>query len=276
MKASAILTIILVSASYTQNLALSKPGEGASAGSEKEKTAIKAFMSQKALAPVEYLLLVGNSKAKDIDELRSSYQSFLLDISKFRKSEKSQKRILSALFYKVHRKYLKSYQELASFSELIADGSYNCLTGTALYALALNELNINYEIIERKYHIYLKVATDEGEILIESTDPINGFITSAKEIAERLAGYDEEQNGKAVFAYTGEVNNAIDLYQMVGLHYYNAAIKHFNKLELRPAYVAVQKALIFYESERLKDFRNLIGEAYAVGRRVALNDIKGD
>jgi hypothetical protein len=52
----------------------------------------------------------------------------------------------------------------------------------------------------------------------------------------------------------------IDLYQLIGLHYYNLAIKSFKVDDFRKSYVAINKALIFHKSPKLFTFLNFLLE----------------
>src|SRR6187455_1654352 len=77
------------------------------------------------------------------------------------------------LFDKTRNRFLRNYAEYATFSETLTRGKYNCLTGTALYALLLNHFNIPYQVIETNYHIFLVAETENGRVLLEATDSEN-------------------------------------------------------------------------------------------------------
>src|SRR5688500_3104570 len=63
------------------------------------------------------------------------------DISNFIKKlerkeiQKKSTEFIRRLFVKTHQEFLRHYTQYASFSETLDKGRYNCLTGTALYAL---------------------------------------------------------------------------------------------------------------------------------------------
>ena len=73
---------------------------------------------------------------------------FIIKLEEKKLSSKNDKEFLHYLFYKTHRKLLKQYTEYCPFDALIKDGTYNCLTGTALYAVLLNHFNFEFEVIK--------------------------------------------------------------------------------------------------------------------------------
>ena len=101
------------------------------------------------------------------------------------KPRKSDRIFLKSVFSLTHRQLLKTYQQYADFSEIFNGGRYDCVTATALYSLLLEELGYSHAIYETKYHVFLLVESSEGQFLIESTDPINGFEYQKERIKER-------------------------------------------------------------------------------------------
>ena len=80
--------------------------------------------------------------------------SFLGKLENRRNSTKSDVDFLKVVFGKVHNKFLKHYEDYVSFNDLISRGGYNCLTGTAVYALVLDHFGFDYKVIETNYHIF--------------------------------------------------------------------------------------------------------------------------
>src|SRR5688572_1622333 len=117
------------------------------------------------------------------------------DISKFidrlnqKGEEKNTLKFCRTLFHKTRQEFFREYTQYASFRETLSKGKYNCLTGTALYALLLDRFNFEYTIIETNYHIFLLAYTHEGKVLFEATDPLHGFVTNPDEIEKRIQLY---------------------------------------------------------------------------------------
>ena len=161
------------------------------------------------------------------------------------------KHILKTVFYKVHQKYLKSYQPYATFGDLITEGRYDCLTGTILYAWILDELGFESEAIVTKHHTYLLINIAEGSLMFESTDALNGFIYQPEEIASRLAEIEEEESSDQALA-TGQL--PVSFTELIGLQYYNAAVNAYNNMDFIQSVDQLEKGSVFYRGEMMKQF----------------------
>lgn len=255
-----ILTTFLCAAFFFgyARLAPNHPADSQAANDhiEKERFAVISFINNTALNPLDYLVLIGASNKPSAN--KDDYFELIRSLEKKREAFGNDQYFLEYMFYKIHSKYLKSYQPYSSFSEIIEERKYNCLTATALYALIIDHFDFEFEIIENAYHIYMKVKVDDVNYMIESTDPREGLIRGDDAIAERLISYNDVPRTKNSYQFQSQIDNSIDLYQLVGLHYYNTSVDFYNKGDLAKAYIALNKALIFYHSERLIEFMGLI------------------
>jgi len=163
--------------------------------------------------------------------------------------------LLANVFYKVHQKYLKNYNSYVTFGDLITDGSYDCLTGTILYAWIMNELGYKNEVIVTSHHTYLMVHTPKEIIMLESTDALNGYIDDAGEIAERLAEIRVEE---AAYVALGARNITVGFRDLIGLQYYNAAVNAYNQQDFVQSVDQLEKGAIFYRGELMKDFGTIL------------------
>jgi hypothetical protein len=180
-----------------------------------------------------------------------------------RKNNYDHHQFLRHVFAKTHQRYLKTYSNYAAFDELSKTGNYNCLTGTALYALLLTHLGYDFKIIETNYHIFLVVNTAEGKVLFEATDPVKGFIANGAAIEKRINRYKQDQfvqkeSGKNYYLYSFKLFNEVSLDEMLGLLYYNEAIEAFNNHELPKAVMNLDKAIVLYNSPRITEFSKII------------------
>jgi hypothetical protein len=200
------------------------------------------------------------------DAASVSYNVIEKSIARFtarKASFKDEKAFLGHVFSKTHQKFLKQYREYATFNELFDDGGYNCLTGTALYALLLDELGFRYTIIETNYHIFLLAETAEGKILFEATDPLSGFVADDREIIKRIEGYKENtvvqaRNDKTYYEFDVKLYNAIDLDELQGLLYYNLAVEALNDGALESSIAYLNKAIEKYRSRRIEELSKIL------------------
>ena len=174
----------------------------------------------------------------EIAEQQQRIDDFVLNIkSEFDREDRED--MLEELFYTGHKKFLKHYRLFTTFNDLLSKGRYDCLTGTIFYAYALNQLDFSFEIVETPHHIYILV--EDGEYLLESTDPLNGFVAGKEAVMDML------ENDRPAEGDSEEVS----FYETVGLQYYNAAVYSMNNGKLLDAVDHVENATFFYQGERM-------------------------
>lgn len=174
---------------------------------------------------------------------------------------------LKYAFYSVHRKMLGKYDQYALFSDLFKKGgAYDCVTASILYAVIFEELNIPYVVKETDYHVYVLAYADGHEVLIETTDPLYGFVTDQEEIVRRKDLYsgmtpqvknDDEMKGLSSedpqYQNSDHVDNEVTFEQLPALQYYNQAIKYFNAGNIQQANTYIKRAEEIFPTERIKN-----------------------
>lgn len=212
----------------------------------------------KSINTLELLL----SKSKDTRFSISEYRELLETIKSKRARFSDDQQYLQHIYKYVHRKNLKQYKTYVTIEETLSkSGYYDCLTGTLLYGLILEELGFDVTIREFNYHVLLIVNLGQKRILIESTDPLNGFVVGDDAINERINTYKQEDRRKkrhSVYGFIQVIDNKISINQLVGLHFYNQAINSLNHLNLEAAKLEINKAYKLYPSERVKEISKLI------------------
>jgi hypothetical protein len=219
------------------------------------------FASEPTSSLHHYLELYSTTDAQSVatDELLT----FVDKLSAKKEGFKNDKAFLNYLFTKTHQRFLRNYKEYTSFNELLDKGYYNCLTGTALYAILLEHFDLPYRIIETNYHIFLMVETSAGEVLLETTDPATGFTDSQSEIEKRIHIYrrneiEKANTDKRYYRFSFDLYNDVSLDEMLGLLYYNQAIKAYNNHQWVNSIAYLEKASSRYRSPRLEEFSRMI------------------
>lgn len=168
------------------------------------------------------------------------------------------------LFNRTRQEFFRRYTQYATFSETLDRGRYNCLTGTALYALLLGHFGIDYTIIETNYHIFLLAETDDGQVLFEATDPIDGFVTDSKQIARRIEHYKRNTpqelpaDGKRYYTFMTELYQPVGLPELRGLLHYNVSTEAYNNQNFASAIDHLDRALDLYNSPRIAEFSTVL------------------
>jgi hypothetical protein len=199
-------------------------------------------------------LLLSHSKVVNSANTFNKLQDVLSNLSKKQGQYKKESDFVEHLYYYTHRKLLKKYDQYASLSETLTTGAYDCLTATAVYSILFTELSVPHAIVETNYHIYILVYPDsENEILLETTDPSNGFISNTNEIEHlkseyRLANEDQE---------IGQVDLSIDIerrledQELIGLLFYNQSVNELNQGNWQLAEDLAKQAIKFYPNIRI-------------------------
>lgn len=212
--------------------------------------------------PVELALKAFLSPTAYQDQSIKSFDLFLRKLDK-KRGHKNQHDFVRQVFSKTHQRFLKNYSAYASLDETFDKGAYNCLTGTIIFSLILNHYQIPHQVIETNYHIFILAETMEGQILLEATDPMNGFVTSAKDIEARIKGYKQnelqaQQKNKSYYKFRFELYNTVSMDELRGLTYYNKAVNSFNHQNLESAVQHLVKANELYSSYRIEEFSQIL------------------
>jgi tetratricopeptide (TPR) repeat protein len=229
--------------------------------SASEKEMFRLLEQKKTMDALPLFLTFSSSDVeKEADKMRESLNNFYAYLDK--KRHGNDLVFLRKIFSEVHRAYLKKYQRYATFDRLIEDGSYDCLTGTAIYAMVLDHYGFACFIHETSLHSYLIVQVKNRKVLFETTDPLEGFITDLTLIAEREDKYSQEissdfNNISGLTGYRGSQNTVrffneqIGLKDLAGLHYFNQAVIAYNIGNYRAAVRHLEKAYTIYPSKRI-------------------------
>jgi hypothetical protein len=188
-----------------------------------------------------------------------SLDNFIEKLDRKHQSSKNEVQFLYHVFTRVHQSYFRKYHEHTTFANLLTDGSYNCLTGTILFSTLFDHFGIRHEIIETNYHIFIVAHTEQGDVLIETTDPVQGFVTSSKAIEDRLKRYSNNEiqpqdETLAYYRYSFNLFNTVNQNELVGLLYYNLAVDAFNRQLLEEATSFLAQAGERYLSPRIEEF----------------------
>jgi hypothetical protein len=193
-----------------------------------------------------------------------SFSEFVNRLESKRSSFRDDRAFVHHIFQKSHQKFLRNFEQYAPFRDMFGVGNYNCLTGTALYALLLEHFQIEYSIVETNYHVFVLVNTKKGKVLLEATDPVHGFTSGSGEIEKRIEGYRKNQiqqtttTDKKYYSFSFDLFNEVKLEQLLGLLHYNTAIVDYNNDKLQSAITHLDQALALYNSPRIEEFSRVI------------------
>jgi hypothetical protein len=238
--------------------------------SEFERKTVINYLEGNYRDQLDLLLASGKTiNQQNVKEYKQIFEEFTSDLKHKQQRYKKQHKFLEYLFFKVHRKFLKHYQNYVTIENLFKNKYYDCVIGSSFYALVLDRLGISYHIIETNYHMFIMLEMDETPYLFESTDPIAGFVHGIDKVMERLERIkkrertiEQENSNSAIFTYKYVIHKNINLEELVGLQYFNLATVAFNEANFEEAINCVQKGRLFYDSQRMKEMMRLIVHNY--------------
>ena len=176
--------------------------------------------------------------------------------------------LLRVIFQKTHQRLLKNYRQHSTFSNLLDKGSYDCVSGSAALGLLLERYGYSFDVVETDYHVFIQVYLAGKTLILESTLPVGGMITSTSGVRNYLAAYltegvqvareiSEGLAGTKVDFTDNTIFRKVTLTELAGLQHYNEAIVHFNTQNYKEAIDLLSKAYTRYPSERIEGLKAL-------------------
>jgi len=180
-----------------------------------------------------------------------------------RKSDSDAEYFLEYLFYKTHQKLLKEYNKGITFTKLLENGSYDCVSASITYSVLLKYFDIEHSIIETDYHVFIIANVNNQEFILETTDPRYGFISDAEEVKDFKADFhpsvksaqlnQNESIGSSVYGQPNSktIYKEISLRQLSALQFFNQGLIAMHNKDYKLASRRLQQALNLYDSERI-------------------------
>lgn len=180
-----------------------------------------------------------------------------------RKSDSDAEYFLEYLFYKTHQMLLKEYNKGITFTNLLENGSYDCVSASITYSVLLKYFDIEHSIIETDYHVFIIAKVNNQEFILETTDSRYGFISDATEIKDFKTDFlpdinsaqlnQSESIGSALYGQPNSktIYKEISLRQLSALQYFNQGLIAMHNKDYKLASRRLQQALNLYDSERI-------------------------
>lgn len=175
---------------------------------------------------------------------------------------------LRTIFQKTHQRLFQRYLQHSSFTDLLNQGNYDCVSGSAALGMLLERYGYAFDVIETDYHVFIQVYLNGKTLILESTLPVGGMISAPTEVNRYLAAYlsdgsasprniNEGLAGTRVAISDNTIFRKVTLPELAGLQFYNEAIVAFNEQDYKQALEQLDKALSLYPSERIEGLRDL-------------------
>ena len=212
-----------------------------------------------ALFAIDSLVTKAEAETRK-DELLSTINT----LPKKETSDKKEKKRVNKIYNTIHYTFLKKYNLDSYFSDIFKDGTYNCVTASALYAFVFDQLDIPYHVKETPSHVFLIAYPNTHNIYLETTVPgAYGFSIpkepEIKKIVDELIAYklvtteEVQAKGYAKFYedyYYGKAY--VDKSALIGMQYYNKSLSYLDNENYALALVHLNKAKVFFSSPLIK------------------------
>ncbi|WP_194775112.1 hypothetical protein [Pararhodonellum marinum] len=202
----------------------------------------------------------------------NKWEKLLVKLDRQFEKKRSNEKFLRKVFYNTQRILLVEYEIHSDFSGMLKNGVFDCVSGSAAFALLLERYGYDFKLIETDYHVFLLAYSGKQTYVFESTDSLKGFKADQKNVEAFIASMlptennidDLDLNRRLSKLETNHANKklfqTVDFQELAGLQYYNDAIDQFNQKSYKKAYYQLIKAAHLYPSERIIRLKNLMGQ----------------
>lgn len=209
------------------------------------------------------LSLSATTSEEDVKMLQQRLQSIVEQVKSKEMMKKTEIKTIRQIYTLIHDAFFKKYEENVFLTQTLKDGTFNCVTATAIYALVFNRLNIPIEIKETPTHVYLIAYPQTSKIVVETTMPADGLLeltdSFKKDFVKLLKDNklidSEEFSSKSTNALFDKYyfeNSSISLKQLAALQYYNMGVFLQEQKKLMEAISFLEKAYHLYSSNQIR------------------------
>lgn len=200
--------------------------------------------------------LIESNKPQFTAVLKKIENSGIMDLTVEEKMKK--------LFKVVHEDLLGDYSYENKFCEIFEDGKYNCVGGTATYAMVFEYFDIPYIVKETPTHVYSVAYPDSYVIMIESTSPKHGAVVFSEKRKQSFVDalieksiIREEDILKKGYNHIFEENyfspTELTVKELIGIQYLNISAYSYYYGYKKKAIDNAIKAYLFYPVELTKE-----------------------
>jgi len=218
------------------------------------------------------LFSVGNTEFEQLQQMQEQYFDFLEKLAQDIPPKKRQKKI-QEIFDLVHEVFFDEYIENVLFYKIFENKTYNCVTASALYAIAFEYLDIPYVIKEMPSHVYLIAYPDDNRIVLETTNSNFGFLPLNQSQMKKRKKFlqsngfisDEaafDMDAEKIYAEEYGKDSDISLTNLIGILYYNNSILKSDSLQFDKALIELEKGKVLYTLETIQDWEHSL--AYSI------------
>jgi tetratricopeptide (TPR) repeat protein len=228
-----------------------------------EREVFTDFLEEKKAHPFDLFMAGGTLLTDDrVSDARKRFYTYLEQFKEPKVAAKKNDKKAKYVYDAIHKSFLNKYKESTSFEEVFYNGNYNCVSGSALYALAFEEIGIPYVIKEEPTHVYLIAYPETERIKIETTTPVRGVLVLNTSFKQQFVKTLRDQKLISAQEYglrsSDELfdqhyfanQESVTLSNLAGIQYMNAAIERNNERKFEEAAQLMDKAYVLFPAPR--------------------------
>ena len=226
-----------------------------------EKQLFQKVIDSQVFDPME-LFFSMNYHESSVNQSKNKLNNFYKEIAPELISKQIKKQI-KTIYKRTHSHFLTKYEEKSFFENIFENGTFNCVSATALYALVLETYHIEYVIKETLQHVYLIADPKRDQVFIETTLPSKGTFYVDEHCKKNYVEYLENnkiisesefktQSTESLFDKYYDENKTITLKELAGIQYFNDGIFNYEASKFVEASKSFEKAFILYPSNSIK------------------------
>ena len=175
-----------------------------------------------------------------------------------------EKKRVRKIYNIIHNRFFQKYDLKADFTNIFKNGSYNCVSATALYVYVFDQLDIPYYIKELPSHVFLIAYPKSLKIHLETTVPgAYGFYSpndsEIRKIVDELVEIKlisklelQEKGYSKTYQNYFYGKEFVDKKSLIGMQYFNKSITFLDDKDYKRAYAYISKSLKYYKSPMSK------------------------
>tara|TARA_R110002126_G_scaffold35949_2_gene109893 strand:+ start:1850 stop:3358 length:1509 start_codon:yes stop_codon:yes gene_type:complete len=202
------------------------------------------------------------------NRLNSFYATHKSELATKIKDRDSNKKKAETIFNYLHENVFIRYNLNSEVNDLLNSQTYNCVTATSFFISMAEEFEIPFTIYETPAHVYASISHRNDEIIVELTDPRDGFdfgsnmeallqtLVNSKLISrDELAEKGPEELYREYVAKTIPISKK----KLLAIQYYNEALIKSNSEDYDAAYNQMNKAIALYKNQTFsKTFKYIV------------------
>ena len=206
-----------------------------------------------------FSVFFASNKNANFTKIDASKQLINQQIDLFKTKKKDDKKMVKWVYKQIHDEFFIKYERENNFDDVFEKGYFNCVSSTAIYCLVFDKLDIPYQINLMPEHVNLTAFPKTHNILIESTNPVSGYVAYDKKFKEEYVNHlikykmvDENEielkSVDLIFEEYFSNITQINLRQLVGVQYYNDGLYLKKNEQVEEAIQQFEKSMALYPS----------------------------